>query len=250
MTSAQTTRTSVEAQPALAGAIQLLVEETWPTYFQHAHTDPDDGRVDWGGLYRRWPHLQLALLDGDRIIASAHSAPLAWDGDPADLPAEGWDWAMRRSRDDRDAGRTPTTLCGLAVTIARDRQGEGLSRVMLKWMHAVARQHGMERLIVPVRPSHKPRHPNTPMAEYATWTRDDGLPRDPWIRTHTRIGGRIVGPCDRAMCMIGTTQEWSQWLGVDLPTDGEQVHPDLLAPLKLSGGIGRYTEPNLWIIHG
>ncbi len=250
MTSLQHTRATLAEQPALIVPVQRLVEETWPTYFQHARTDPDDGRVDWMGLYRRWPHLQLALLDGDRVIASAHTAPLAWDAAPSELPGEGWDWAMRRSLDDLDAGATPKTLCGLAVTIAPDRQGEGLSRVMLRWMHDVARQHGMERLIVPVRPSHKPRHPNTPMGQYATWIREDGLPRDPWIRTHIRIGGCIVGPCDRAMRMIGTAAEWSQWLGVPLPEDGELTHPDLLAPLRLSGGIGRYVEPNLWMLHG
>jgi hypothetical protein len=250
MISPQHTRATIASRPDLMTSVQDLISSTWPDYFQHARPDPDDGRVDWVGLYRRWPHLQLALLDRDRVIASAHTAPLAWEGDPSALPEEGWDWAMRRSRDDLDAGRTPKTLCGLAVTIASDRQGEGLSRVMLRWMHTVARQNGMERLIVPVRPSHKFRHPHTTMTEYASWTREDGLPRDPWIRTHIRIGGQIIGSCDRAMRMIGTTAEWSQWLRMPLPDDGEQAHPDLLSPLILSGGVGRYVEPNLWVLHG
>ncbi len=249
MTSPRDTRATIAQRPDLIAPVEALVAEVWPTYFRYARTDPSDGRVDWPGLYRRWPHLQLVLLRGDAVIAAAHTAPLAWDGDPAGLPDEGWDWAMRRSLDDLDAGLAPRTLCGLSVTIARQHQGEGLSQVMLRWMHAVGLEHGMSRLIVPVRPSHKSRHPHTPMAQYATWT-DEGLPRDPWIRTHVRIGGRIVGPCDRAMRMIGSAEEWSAWLGMPLPPDGERTHPELLSPLKLSGGVGRYTEPNLWVIHG
>lgn len=250
MTSHEHTRVTIADRPELIAVVQRLISDIWPDYFQNARSDPDDGRVDWMGLYHRWPHLQLALLDGDRVIASAHTAPLAWAGEPSELPEEGWDWAMRRSRDDLDAGSTPETLCGLAVTIASDRQGEGLSQVMLRWMHTVARQHGMPRLIVPVRPSQKFRHPHTPMMEYASRVREDGLPQDPWIRTHIRIGGRIISACDQAMQMVGTAAEWSHWLNMPLPDDGEQTHPDLLSPLVLSDGIGRYVEPNLWMLHG
>ena len=67
---------------------------------------------------------------------------------------------------------------------------------MLQWMSAVGRQHGMSKLIVPVRPSHKDRHPHMSMADYAAKSRSDGLHPDPWIRTHQRIGGRIIGPCN------------------------------------------------------
>ena len=246
------TRASVAERPELASQIEALIASVWPTYFLYAHPYPNDGMIDWGGIYRRWPQLQLALFEDRTLIAAANSIPLAWDDAPEALPNDGWDWAMRQGREDLEAGRTPKTLCGLSVTIARDRQGEGLSSLMLRWMHAVGREHGMERLIVPVRPAHKARYPHTPMAEYANWTNSDGLPQDPWIRTHIRIGGRIVKPCNAAMRMSGTVAEWSEWLGNPIPASGFYIAPDLLTPLVIDSqtGIGLYTEPNLWIIHG
>lgn len=250
MTSDGFTFFSVAQRPELTLRIERLIDDVWPTYFRKARSWPEDGRVDWSGIYRRWPHLQLGLLDGDRLIAAANSVPLTWSGPAAALPKEGWDWAMRCALDDHEAGHRTHTLCGLAVTIARDRQGEGLSRRMLRWMHAAGKARGMERLIVPVRPVHKARHPHTPMAEYATWVDAAGLPRDPWVRTHVRIGGRIGVPCDEAMRMTGTIQEWSAWLDTPLPDDGVITHPELLAPLQIADGSALYTEPNLWVMHG
>jgi len=250
MTSERFTQASVAEQPELARRIEQLIESVWPAYFRRARPWPDDGRVDWSGVYHRWPHLQLALLDGDRLIAAANSVPLTWNSTAESLPSEGWDWAMRSALDSYEDSRPTHTLCGLAITIARDRQGEGLSRRMLRWMHATGQAHGMARLIVPVRPVHKARHPHTPMSEYATWVDSTGLPRDPWVRTHVRIGGRIVRPCDQAMRMTGTLQEWAEWLETSLPEAGSITHPQLLSPLQIADGSALYTEPNLWMIHG
>lgn len=249
MTSNEFTQVSIAQRPELASRIEQLIEDVWPAYFRKAHAWPDKGSVDWEGIYHRWPHLQLALLDGDRLIAAANSAPLAWNSSATSLPQEGWDWAMRSALEHHETGQETHTLCGLAVTIARDRQGEGLSRRMLKWMQATGQANGMSRLIVPVRPMHKARHPHTTMAEYATWRNAAGLPRDPWVRTHVRIGGQIVGPCAKAMRMTGTIQEWSEWLDTPLPATGSITHPQLLAPLQIADGSALYTEPNLWVIH-
>lgn len=248
MTAPYTTRTVAE-DPELARRIEDLIGAVWPSYFIHAPPHPPDGRIDWGGIYRRWPHLQIGLLDGDELIASANTLPLHWDDDPATLPDAGWNWAMRQGLADFEAGLPGRTLCGLAATVARHRQGEGLSREVLRVMRAAGRAHGMERLIVPVRPPQKDRHPHLSMADYAAKTREDGLHPDPWVRTHQRLGARIIGPCSTAMCMSGSRADWSAWLGADLPESGAWTGPTLLAPLQLSDGVGIYTEPNLWMIH-
>jgi hypothetical protein len=59
--------------------------------------------------------------------------------------------------------------------IPRARQGGGLSRLALEAMSDIAREHDLEALIAPVRPSWKERYPLTPIERYATWRRDDGL---------------------------------------------------------------------------
>ena len=52
------------------------------------------------------------------------------------------------------------------------------------------------------------------------------------------------------MRLVGTTQEWSEWLGIALPSEGAITHPQLLAPLQITSGSALYTEPNLWMMHG
>ncbi len=102
-----------------------------------------------------------------------------------------------------------------------------------------------------MRPSLKERYPLAPIERYARWTRPDGQPFDPWIRTHTRRGGEIVAPAPRSMRITGTVAEWEAWTGLDLPDDGEYVFPHGLAPVLVDRGadLGTYWEPNVWIVH-
>jgi hypothetical protein len=102
-----------------------------------------------------------------------------------------------------------------------------------------------------VRPSLKERYPITPIERYVQWSRDDGQPFDPWIRTHTRCGGRIVKPVPRSMRISGTVAEWQQWTGMRFPDDGLYTFPRGLAPLAIERdrGVGSYWEPNVWIVH-
>lgn len=52
------------------------------------------------------------------------------------------------------------------------------------------------------------------MAEYATWTGDDGLSIDPWIRTHQPMGAQIVRPAPDPMVVPGTVAQWEEWAGM------------------------------------
>ena len=49
------------------------------------------------------------------------------------------------------------------------------------------------------------------MAEYAGWIRDDGLCIDPWIRTHQRMGARVLASARRSMVIEGSVAEWEAW---------------------------------------
>jgi hypothetical protein len=48
------------------------------------------------------------------------------------------------------------------------------------------------------------------MCEHIDVTRADGLPTDAWLRTHVRIGGKIVKIAPYSMTIIGTIAEWLQ----------------------------------------
>ncbi len=224
-------------------------EQVWPEYNLHG----DVLSRHWGRLFDAFPAFQFVLCDADcgDVVAEGHTAPLPWDGTDADL-GEGIDAALQRALEAHAHGTPPTALCALAAEITPRFQGRGLAPRMLDAMAELARGAGLSHLIAPVRPSHKERYPLTPIERYVAWTRDDGEPFDPWIRVHTRRGGRIARPLPRSMRITGTVAEWEAWTGMPFPEDGAYVFPRGLALLNVdrTADLGAYWEPNVWIVHG
>jgi GNAT superfamily N-acetyltransferase len=204
-------------------------------------------------VFRRWPEFQFLLVDSEteEVYAAGNCAPLAWAGDEGSLPDEGWDWMLHQAQLDFEAGRAPETLGALSVSVATEHQGRGLSGRMIQTMMRLAEEHGLRRLIAPVRPSAKQHYPLIPMEHYARWQTEDGLPFDPWLRVHVRVGGRIVGACERAMCISGPVEGWERWLHRPLPYSGLYVGPGLLTPLRVDreAGVAFYEEPGVWVVH-
>lgn len=118
-------------------------------------------------------------------------------------------------------------------------------------MRAVAAQNGLGSLVAPVRPTQKERYPLTPLERYAAWRRPDGLPFDPWIRLHERIGGEILGVAHDSLVVTGSVSEWEEWAGMAFPATGDYVVPGALVPVHIDreADEGRYGEPNLWMRH-
>jgi hypothetical protein len=122
---------------------------------------------------------------------------------------------------------------------------------MIEAMASIARRHGFRDLIAPLRPSWKERYPLTPIERYAAWTREDGLPFDPWLRTHVRLGGELLRPEPRSLRITGSVGEWEGWVGMPFPESGRFVFPQGLAPLEVDreADRGTYFEPNVWARH-
>jgi hypothetical protein len=83
------------------------------------------------------------------------------------------------------------------------------------------------------------------------WTRPDGTALDPWIRTHQRLGARIIAAAPASQTMTGTVSEWEQWTGMAFPESGDYVIPRGLSPLHVDKDAdqGVYVEPNVWMQH-
>jgi GNAT superfamily N-acetyltransferase len=216
--------------------------EVWPEYNLHG----DVLSPNWGRLFDRFPSFQFVLYD-EEVVAEGHSAPCPWDGTDEGL-TDGIDDMLTAAL---DATGSPTALCALAAEIRPAYQGRGLAHRVLDSMAELGRQAGLSHLIAPVRPSWKERYPLVAIERYVKWTREDGQPFDPWIRIHTRRGGRIVKPIPRSMHITGTVADWEAWTGMVFPADGEYVFPRGLAPLRIdtSEDLGDYWEPNVWIVH-
>lgn len=234
-------------RPELRGPIGDHNVRVWPAFMLESEVS---NRL-WNHLADDWPEFQMALLDHDGTILAAHnSAPIAWDGSDAGLPA-GWEDQLERSVSDLALGASATALGAIQIVVAPERQGSGLAGTMLSAMRANARAHGLRALMACVRPTWKPRYPLTSIERYATWTRDDGLPFDPWIRLHVRLGGRIVRPSPTSMVIVGTVAEWEDWTGMRFPETGDYVVPDACAPVRIDreADHGAYHDPNVWILH-
>jgi GNAT superfamily N-acetyltransferase len=224
-----------------ARRLDELSRRTFPEYMHHN----EPGRLYWSRLYSEHPEFQLALVDGEDLVAEAHAVPMPWDGTPEDLPA-GWDDGFARGM---TSGRPATALMALAISVAPERQGERLSGRMVEAFKDEARSAGLESVLAPVRPTLKEHYPLVPIERYTAWRRADGAHFDPWLRLHERVGGLILAPAPESMTIEASAADWTSWTGLELPADGVYVFPGGLAPLEVRGGVGRHVEPNVWVLH-
>jgi GNAT superfamily N-acetyltransferase len=217
--------------------LRAKLPSVWPEFMHH---DPALSGF-WPRLYEVYPDFQLWVLDGNRPVGHACTVPVAWDGVPQ---ACGVDWAVS----DGTAG-TPTTLCAVVVGVEPAYRGRGIGGVVLARTRNLAAAHGLDCLIAPVRPTWKERYPLTPIERYVEWRREDGLPYDPWLRTHERLGAEVLAPAPRSLTIGGTREEWEGWTGLQFPEDGDYVVPGALVPVRFEHGRGTYVEPNVWMRH-
>jgi GNAT superfamily N-acetyltransferase len=223
--------------------------DVWPEFMLH------DLVADFyfSRVLKIWGDWTLLALDGETVAARSHCAPFAFGDDVgrSKLPSNGWDAIIYWSFADHDSGRTPTTVGGLEVTIGADYQGHGLAAEMLTAMTGMASRRGFSDLYIPVRPSQKHREPDTPMDVYATRMREDGLPEDPWLRVHARLGAEYMGVCETAMTIAGTLDEWRDWTGLAFDTSGTVTVPGALSPVHVdvTQNNAVYVEPNVWMRH-
>lgn len=227
-------------------------EKTQSVWDAFMNEDPIANRY-WNYLYEYFPQFQFFFCYGndDEVIAEAITIPFSWDMSKP-LPDTGWDAVMEGGMLGYREGVQPNTLSALAATISKEAQGRGLSRVLLQTMKCAAQENGLQAFVAPVRPSQKHLYPLMPMERYITWTADDsGAPSDAWLRTHWRLGAKIVKVAPESMRITGTIAEWEGWTGMRFPESGTYIVPGALSPVEmdLERDEGVYVEANVWMQH-
>lgn len=240
---------TVAERPELAGEMRRLGSSPWPAFLDH------DAVVEelWPFLYELAPDYQFALLDEQTgsLAAMGNCIPIRWDRDPQTLPDGGIDAVLQDGVACLREGATPTATSALMIVVSPALLGHGISRHAISAMADVVGRHGLADLVAPVRPTVKHRYPLIPMERYIHWRREDGLPFDPWIRVHERVGGEILGCASSAMRVVGSVAEWEEWTGMALPESGSYVVPGALVPIEINRerDTGQYLEPACWTRH-
>ena len=226
-----------------------LAEASWPEFMLH---DPIAGE-NWHELFDLFSEYQFALLDtvNDRMAAMANSMPFCWAQSIDELPEGGWDWVFLEAIENHKNGKEPNIQSAIQINIHPDYQSQGLSRSMVQAMRAIGQSKGFQYLVAPVRPNQKSQYPLISIDDYITWTNDEGLPFDAWLRVHARVGARIIKPCHKAMTIPGTRLEWEEWTGMKFPQSGKYYVPGALNPMEMDieNDNGVYVEPNVWMVH-
>ncbi len=154
-------------------------------------------------------------------------------------------------------GGATTFLVGGAV-VHPTHKGTGPVEDLLRALGEVASAHGLDRVVAPVRPTRKDLYPLVPIEDYLDGVRDDGLPSDPWLRRHVRMGATILRPTPHAprptphaQTMTGTIAQWREWTGMEFPTTGDYVIPRGMSTRRVERGrdLGTSVEPNVGVRH-
>lgn len=235
--------TTVDTRPELAGAD--IDVGTWPEFMRHNRVSE---AYFWQTLETFPTTCLVATTTDGVVVGDAHAIQLS---DRAELPTGGWEQAVVWAFADARHGLKPDVACALNISVARDFQGRGLASHLLAALRAAAVDMGLACLLAPVRPSRKHLEPRTPMREYAARIRADGLPFDPWLRTHVRAGGEIVGLAPTSWLVAGTLDEWRRWTGLPFDRSGSVEVPGALVPVQcdVEADCAIYVEPNVWVRH-
>jgi hypothetical protein len=221
----------------------------WPEYMLH---DPVASLYFSAPLLDQYLDYILIGVDGKDAVARGFSVPFAFNiPGREELPEGGWDDVIRWAHEDLNLHRQPTAVSALEISLLAQARSQGNSRRMLEAMKANTGARGFADLYAPVRPSQKHLQPFTPMKDYLRPERADGLPSDAWLRTHVRVGGRIVKIAPHAMTIVGTVAQWSKWTGMTFETSGVVAVAGALSPVHicLEQDYGVYIEPGVWVHH-
>jgi GNAT superfamily N-acetyltransferase len=223
------------------------LQSVWPEFMRH---DPVAHLYFAPSMLDRYLDYALVGVTGGKVVARAFSVPFAFNIEHrTELPDGGWDEVIRWAHDDQMTGRAPNALSALEISLLPEARGGGNSRALLGAMKACAKAQGFAEMFAPVRPNQKHLHPSMPMRQYVDTLGADGLPTDPWLRTHRRAGGKIVKIAPYSMTIVGTVADWSRWTGMSFDRSGEVAIAGALAPVTVSleRDYAVYVEPNVWV---
>lgn len=203
----------------------------------------------WSKVEAYFPHLQLFIFNPfDELIGFANTVAIHWDDAYENLPSEGWDWMVEKAIEDHENGLKPNCLGGLQIIIPKAHLGKGNSKIILKALKKMKVEAGLEKFIIPIRPTWKWKFPEMPMSEYVGYKPENKI-YDPWIRTHLKAGAELINICESSMKISGDIPFWERMTKHKIEQSGEYLVPGALSKafIDVPKNYGEYREANIWI---
>jgi len=190
--------------------------------------------------------------DSGRLVGRGRSVPLSfgWNG-RTHLPSCGANQMLVWAFADRAAGVEPNVACAMEISVDPASRGTKMSYAILGRMREAAADQGLDALLCPVRPTAKHVDPMMAIDDYIAVSQEDGLPVDPWLRVHVRMGGLVSGVAPASSVIAGSLDDWRGWTGLPFDRSGPVEVPGALVPVTcdVDRDVAVYIEPNVWVTH-
>lgn len=139
----------------------------------------------------------------------------------------------RKVRASRMAGANSIYL--IAILVDPDYRGLNLPTRLIHETMVSARRLGYDYVVAPFRPNaygaYKAKdqraHSDQLFHDYASATRADGLPVDPWLRSVVRLGARLLVPVHRSLSIKGSMAKFERLRQTFRPQDWYSPSPDV-----------------------
>jgi GNAT superfamily N-acetyltransferase len=225
-----------------------LTARVWPKFLVAESDLPQPGlkfQISAEEFQRRFPLWGIRRNCNRQLVAFANAAQVTADLERDELPATGWQYAIRAASESHESN----CLCLLVANVDPAERGLGLAHILINRVKQATREMGFKDLIAPLRPTLKHRAPFAPTSAYLNQRSESGGHYDTWINLHVRSGGQIVNVCSQSVQVRATLNKWREWTGLPLNRSGDHVLPDGLVPLKvdLYRNLGEYSEPGVWV---
>ncbi|NVK87700.1 MAG: hypothetical protein HWE13_06220 [Gammaproteobacteria bacterium] len=224
-----------------------LIASIWPAYF----LTPSD--IDFPEMFSQSERKQYTdnhMIIGIREQATGQlvacmSAVALTLPDPMTetLPDDGWQWAYRQAH----YSHQPNALALQQVTLAFNAPSLNLPNVLIKAAKVIAGAKNYERIVVPIRPIAKNRHPELSFEQFIRSVQQKSIV-DPWIARHLEEGAKLLNICHQSITIRASITWWNQWLEQPLSNASTQTIPFAIVPLEVDHTMNTaaYIEPNLW----
>lgn len=213
-----------EVRPYTPEEAKLVHDElevpNWPDWLQ-ASTDTLAARA------RTFPPGQIALWDGQKMVAAINLQRFNYSGKPEDLLT--WDELCGNPPTFEEKYDPNGNAVGMmSINVHKDYQGQGLSKEIIEAVRAMTKREGITHVLGSFRPSQMDefllQNPHMNERDYIAAKREhDQLPVDGWLRILTRNGMRPLRVDDAAMVVEVPMDEFTKYKQTYNPEKWRQV---------------------------